>query len=1156
VFFWVLSPTGPSLAAEKLKLVVGGDHENPPYEFLENGKPTGFNVELMRAAAETIGAEVEFRLGPWGKVREELEAGKIDALAGMYYSVERSKAVDFSVPHTMVSAGLFVRGDSQVRSIDDIKGKEVIVQNGDVIDDYLREMGIASRLIEVKDPADELRLLSSGRHDAALMPSRFQGEYLKRSLGISNVKGMSVNLPQFRYCFAVKKGNDPLRFRLDEGLNILKVNGGYQEIYRKWFGVYEESRLWRTVRYFAWALAAVAGLLAASSIWSWFLRREVRKKTAELRERDESLRFTQYAVDNTIDQAFWMTEGGQIFYVNDAACRALGYTREELQKLSIPDIDPIYQPEKFAEHWRDLQENGHATFETVHRAKDGRVYPVEIRANHVVFDGKEYNCAFATEITERKRMGKELQQAHDELEKRVLERTEELSRTTEALIAAEQEKSLFLNITDAIVIYYDTEMTIHWANRAAGDSVNMPPEELEKRHCWEMWHQRKEPCTGCPVVLARDTGEPQEAEIRSPDGRVWYIHGYPVRDETGRLIGMVEFCQDFSERKRLEEALRESESRVRSKLESILDPEGDIGELDLADIIDAPGIQALMDDLYRNTGLKMSIIDIKGRVLVDVGWQDICLKYHRGNPETVKKCLESDTILTEGVPRGWFRRYRCRNNMWHLVTPIIVGGRHMGNLFMGQFFYENEEIDYDLFRSQAREYGFPEEEYMAALEAVPRHSEECINKGKAFFLRLIDMFSKLSYGNIKLARSLAERDRLTETVRQANMVVENSPVVLFRWKGDDEWPVELVSANIIQFGYAPDEFLSGAITYSAIIHPDDLERVTREVHDSCIEGADQFRLEYRIVTKGGDIRWVNELTNVERDPERRVKNFEGVVIDITERRKAEEQLILQQIQLRELNSTLEERVREEVAKNREKDFMLIQQNRQAALGEILDHIAHQWKQPLNSISLITYMLMGNDSLSRGEINETADKILGQVNLMSQTLNVFRDFYRPDKEKSVFLIKENIDGAVSFIKHALQLESIKVEVEADPELSALGYPKEFAQVLLNLLSNALDAFKEKKVENPKLIIRGIAEGNMAVVTVTDNAGGINEQAMANIFELNFTTKESSGGTGIGLYMSKNIIERHMGGILTAGNIADGAQFSIKLGIAAAAGNTGP
>jgi ligand-binding sensor protein len=101
---------------------------------------------------------------------------------------------------------------------------------------------------------------------------------------------------------------------------------------------------------------------------------------------------------------------------------------------------------------------------------------------------------------------------------------------------------------------------------------------------------------------------------------------------------------------------------VRRKLESILDPEGDTGELDLADILDAPLIKALMNDLHSITGLKMSIIDLKGQVLADVGWQDICTKFHRSHPETLKRCHESDTELTVGIPRR-FRTYRCKQHV-------------------------------------------------------------------------------------------------------------------------------------------------------------------------------------------------------------------------------------------------------------------------------------------------------------------------------------------------------------------------------------------------------------------------------------------------------------------------------------------------------------
>jgi PAS domain S-box-containing protein len=387
------------------------------------------------------------------------------------------------------------------------------------------------------------------------------------------------------------------------------------------------------------------------------------------------------------------------------------------------------------------------------------------------------------------------------------------------------------------------------------------------------------------------------------------------------------------------------------------------------------------------------------------------------------------------------------------------------------------------------------------------------------------------------------------------MVVENSPVVLFRCKAAPGWPVELVSKNVVQFGYEPEEFLSGEITYSSIVYPRDMEKLAAETEEYSASGKKKWFQEYRIVTKVGDLRWIIDETVCERNAEGEITHYEGVVIDVTERRKAEEQLIIQQMQLKELNCNLEERVRMEVAKNREKDVMLIQQNRQAALGEILDHVAHQWKQPLYSISLLACLQKESAPLNAEATHDTADKILGQVDSLTQTLNDFRDFYRPDKEKSLFPVKKSIDKGLSFIMPALQFESIRVEKEVAPGLSAFGYPKEFTQVILNLVGNAREVFRERKVEKPRLVIRGTMEEGTAVITVSDNAGGIAESIIDEIFNLNFTTKETSGGTGIGLYMSKNIIEREMGGTITAANVGDGARFTIRLATAGPEGNPG-
>jgi two-component sensor histidine kinase len=216
--------------------------------------------------------------------------------------------------------------------------------------------------------------------------------------------------------------------------------------------------------------------------------------------------------------------------------------------------------------------------------------------------------------------------------------------------------------------------------------------------------------------------------------------------------------RDVTAEYKIQEELRESEATVRKKLTAILQPEGDIGLLNLADIIDYQALQTMMEDFYRLTNIGSAVLDISGKVLVAVGWQDICTKFHRVHPDTQKNCLESDVILSSGVPAGTFKTYRCKNNLWDMVTPIEVDGRHLGNIFFGQFFYEDEIPDRKLFCNMARRYEFDEKEYLAALDRVPRFSREKVNTAMTFYAKLAGMISSLSYSTIKLSRTLSQKD--------------------------------------------------------------------------------------------------------------------------------------------------------------------------------------------------------------------------------------------------------------------------------------------------------------------------------------------------------------------------------------------------------------
>lgn len=376
----------------------------------------------------------------------------------------------------------------------------------------------------------------------------------------------------------------------------------------------------------------------------------------------------------------------------------------------------------------------------------------------------------------------------------------------------------------------------------------------------------------------------------------WSVDAVKLSDNS--FLG---FVTDISERKKSENALRESEESVRIKLQSILSPEGSIADLDLNDIIDAPAIQKLMDSFYELVQVPMAIIDVRGKVLVGICWQDICTKFHRVHPIACKNCFESDVHLNTGIHDGEFMLYKCKNNMWDMATPIIIGGEHKGNLYLGQFFFDDEPVNVEMFRKQAKEYGFVENEYLDALHKVPRLSKKKIDSSKAFFLNLSRSISQLSYSNIKLARAIALQKKVEETLREKDELLNKAHQIAHL----GSWSLDVISKKFIWsdeiyriFGLEPNEFPTTYEGFLNVIHPDDRKAVNLAYTNSILESKDSYEIEHRIVRKNtGELRHVYEKCEHIKDPSGKIIQSISMVHDITERK-------LKERTLRKLNQTL------------------------------------------------------------------------------------------------------------------------------------------------------------------------------------------------------------------------------------------------------------
>ncbi len=410
----------PVCAAGRLKV---GVHDNQPLAFVDvDGQAKGFFIDILEYIGANEGWRLEYIPGSLTACLERLKKGEIDLAVGIEYSRERNEVYDFTYEDIFSDWGVvYTQEGSDINQIVNLDNKKIAVVHDDIHYHNLRNLAerlkLKCRFIEAYEYDAVLELIARKKVDAGVV-NRLYGLEFETNYKISR-SPIIFSHTEVHFVVPKKKHRELIR-AIDKHLAPLKSDKSsiYHQALDKWTPT---NVKWQLPKWLVGILAAAGGLLLLFFVTGLILRAQVKAKTAELsfinqellteiaeRKRVEDvLRLTQFSVDNTGDAAFWMGPDAKFTYVNDTACSSLGYSREELLSMTVHDIDPNFPAAAWPEHWQEVRRKGSFIVESRHRTREGRVFPVEITVNYLEFEGQEYNCAFARDITERKEAEKE-----------------------------------------------------------------------------------------------------------------------------------------------------------------------------------------------------------------------------------------------------------------------------------------------------------------------------------------------------------------------------------------------------------------------------------------------------------------------------------------------------------------------------------------------------------------------------------------------------------------------------------------------------------------------------------------------------------------------------------------------------------------------------
>ena len=789
-----LTPAETAWLDRHPRIRLGVESAWPPFEFRDQqGNYSGISAGFVSEVARRLGVEmVPEGNRTWKETLAAVAKGELDVLPMAAPSEERRRFMHFTRPYISFPAVVVTRRDADyVDGLGELEGKRVGAVNG-----YITHAGLVKdrpgiHAVPFASVADVLQAVDRNQVDAGLVNLAAATHELQR-LELEDLKIAAPTEYQFNLAMGVRKDWPELVAILDRALADID-EGTRSAIKNRWvnvkyaFGVQAGDVL-------LWGGLSGGGLLlviALVVLWNRRLGREVSERRDAERALAEAEERSRLLLDSATEGIFGLGLDGRVTFVNPAAARMLGYDVEELVGEAVhpmvhhsyPDGTP-YPRERCYMHRTAHDGESNTVDNEVLWRKDGTSFPVEYTSVPVTKEGQTIGAVvvfrdIAARLAARQRLTARERQFRTLIES-----------APDAMVIADGEgRILMVNRRTEEVFGYDREEMI-------GNTVEMlMPERLRGGH----------PALRAAYLAvpeARPMGGGRELIGLTKDGREIPVEVSLSPIETDEGLRIASSLRDISERKAAEAAIRESDL-LREKMEEIerfnrlavareqriielkdkvnqfakasgqaalyahlekeaiepaAPPEAekvDVEDVDLADLLDMQEMQSLLESFCESVGIASAIIDLEGKVLAAARWQRACTDFHRQNETTSARCIESDTQLAVNLQEGReFSIYRCNNGLTDCASPIIIGGRHIANVFIGQFLLQPPDADF--FRQQAEAVGFDATEYLTAIREVPVIAED----------RLPHILGFLS-GFAKMVASLSLERRRTSCAEQA-----------------------------------------------------------------------------------------------------------------------------------------------------------------------------------------------------------------------------------------------------------------------------------------------------------------------------------------------------------------------------------------------------